>query len=126
MAKYQEPTDPYGYLEYAVGSGDDFHCFDFCVHNDGTVTLHAVINSETGSFIMNADDPVRVKAEDAVRVAQDMVWAALEWCTENEVRLTMAGWAQDPAYFVRSVKYAINPVGKAPARRRKNWRNDLL
>ena len=51
-------TDPYGSLEYAVGSGDDFWCFDFHVDESRKrVRLHAVINSETGSFIQDAETP---------------------------------------------------------------------
>lgn len=50
-------TDPYGHLEFCIGSADDFWCFDYHTHKDNTITLHAVINSETGSFIMDAEPP---------------------------------------------------------------------
>ena len=125
MAKSKMVTDPYGFLGFAIGSGDDFWCFDYHVHNDKTVTLHAVINSETGAFIMDAEPPVRVPFVEALDVARGMVDAALDWCGENHVRPTHRGWNQDPAYFFRCVRAAIDPSYKIRARRRKNWVADL-
>ena len=48
-----ELTNPYGLLGYAVGSGDDFWCFDYALLEDGRMVLSATINSETGCFIMS-------------------------------------------------------------------------
>lgn len=107
-------TDPYGILEWAVGSGDDFFCFDYNI--DGrNVTLHAVINSETGSFIMNAEEPVTVDASEAVEVAEAYVDQALDWCGENEVEHDCEGWNQDPHYFTRCIKRAVDMVNTGKA-----------
>jgi hypothetical protein len=124
---YPSGTDPYGNLLFAVGSGDDFWCFDYATHGDGTMTLHAMINSETGSFIQNAEEPVRVPYAKAVAEAVRLTDRALEWAADNEVRLDMKGWNQDPAYFVRAVRSIVEGpiVLPTPPRRRPNWRNDL-
>ena len=100
-------TDPYGELEFAVGSADDFHCFDYDVQPHG-VWLHAVINSEIGSFIQNADDPQFVPFNEAENVALGYIDQALEWCGENEVGHDVSGWNQDPYYFVRAVAAAVD------------------
>lgn len=104
---YNKPTDPYGKLEFAIGNGDDFWCFDYYVHENGDVTLHAVINS--GSFIQDAEPPFRVPAAQAVEEAKRLTNEALEWCftgdepTEHETE----DWNQDPSYFWRVVQAAI-------------------
>lgn len=115
-------TDPYGDLEFAVGSGDDFHCFAFHVHANGDVTLHSVVNSETGSFIMDAAHPFRVKAGEAVKCALGLIDQALEWCHWNEVRHSKKGWNQDPYYFARAVAMAVDQHNGKPYKRvaRKN------
>jgi len=101
-------TDPYGSLEFAIGTKDDFWCFDYHINGDN-VTLHAVINSETGGFIMNAEEPVTVPKEEAVEVAQHYVDNALDWLFEagDPLEHDTEGWNQDPQYFVRAVKNAI-------------------
>lgn len=106
-------TDPYGHLVFCIGSADDFWCFDYHTHDDGTVTLHAVINSETGSFIMDAEPPVRVPASDAVEYARGLVSQALDWCADNEVEHDEKGWNQSPCYFWRSVHCAVTNTGRA-------------
>ena len=57
-------TSPYGHLFFAIGSGDDFWCFDFADVNAGPrgsfIVLHATINSETGRFIEDAPHGYRV------------------------------------------------------------------
>lgn len=134
-------TDPYGALEFAVGTGDDFWCFDYALDpgdldRDGWIKLHAVINSETGSFIQNAEPPLFLPiGEDAIKAAAGLVSAALDWCAENGVRHHFKGWNQDPAYFVRSVRDAVYSVQPEPlawtrrpvTRRRKTaqWMKDL-
>jgi len=106
-------TDPYGILEYAVGSGDDFICFDYCVDDaDQRIRLHAVLNSETGSFIQDFDAPQWVPFDQAIDAAYDMVCAALDWAADNDVRHSRKGWNQDPFYFVRCVRNVIHPTGK--------------
>ena len=105
-----ELTNPYGALEYAVGSGDDFSCFDYAFLGDGRVVLSATVNSETGCFIESAGYKV-VPVEEAPSVALGFVDQAVEWCGWNDVRHTVRGWNQDPYYFYRSVflRCADNP-----------------
>lgn len=117
-------TSPYGSLEYAVGSGDDFYCFDYAHHPNGThLILHSVINSETGSFIQDGDYCLVTK-DDAVAVAMQMIEEALEWCSLNDIRHSITGWNQDPYYFARAVDHAVN--GHEPKRIKSNWRKHPL
>lgn len=104
----ESPTDPYGHLTWAIGSGDDFWCFDYHPNEDGTVTLHAVINSETAGFIQDAEPPCTVPAHEAVEEAQRLVAAALDWCSANDVEHDTEGWNQDPSYFWRCIKGAVD------------------
>ena len=113
-------TSPYGHLEFAIGSGDDFYCFDYEVIDAGPrgkfVILHATINSETGGFIMDAFHgyevlPVNTMAQEsaAVRAAFGLMDGALEWCHHNDIRHTVKGWGQNPAYFPVCVARALRP-----------------
>lgn len=113
MSSTNKLTDPYGHLEYCIGSADDFWCFDYYRHDDGTVTLHAVINSETGSFIQDARPPVRVPIAEAVAMAQELVEAALAWCVDNELEHDQKGWNQSPCYFWRVLHADIAENGPA-------------
>jgi len=102
-------TDPYGALTFAIGTGDDFHCFDYDVDREqGLVRLHAVINSETGSFIMDAEKPVEVPIDEAVAYAQALVDGAMEWCMENDITHDSEGWNQNHDYFVECVRKAVS------------------
>jgi hypothetical protein len=104
------PTDPYGELTWAIGSADDFICFDFnMLHN--VLHLHAVINSETSSFIEDFAHKVVINptVEAAQRAAEVLVDMALEWCAENDVEHDRDGWNQHPAQFVAGVvRYVHN------------------
>jgi hypothetical protein len=125
-------TDPYGNLEFAIGSGDDFVCFDYSLQEAGGRTvfvLHGTLNSETGSFIQDFDyvtvdinDPRfhgLGEFEAAVCVAtRDMIGQALDWVVENEVRLDKKGWNQDPYYLLRSVCAALDDTQSEPNIRR--------
>lgn len=121
-------TDPYGKLEYAVGSADDFVCFDYAIcRSRQLVRLHAVLNSETGHFIQDFCEPVVVsyadRVGDAYDAAMELVGLALEWCAENDVEHDQDGWNQDPAYFARAVHAGI--TGDWPAIRvaaKMEWR----
>lgn len=112
-------TDPYGELNYCIGSEDDFWCFDFAIDPDPCapggvlVTLHATINSETGSFIQDAEPPITVPRERAVEEAKRLTDAALDWLAENDVQHDEAGWNQDTTYFWRSVHCALAQNGPA-------------
>ena len=116
-------TDPYGKLEWAVGNGDDFVCFDFHAEY-GYVILHAVLNSETGHFIEDFEPPVKVPFTQAVAEARNLVESALDWCVNNDVRHSVKGWNQDPYYFVRCVRRTVEGLraGERVIVARKNWK----
>lgn len=104
-------TDPYGELTFAIGTGDDFWCFDYDIEVVGDIAmvrLHACINSETGSFIMDAEPPVEIPAEQAVDYAQALVDRAMDWCGENDIVHDHKGWNQQPDYFVKCVRIAAS------------------
>lgn len=105
--------DPYGELEFAVGSDDDFVCFGFSLLDDGRVYLDAVVNSETGSFIMGFETAT-VPRERAVSAARGMVDRSIEWAIADgavggmSASLSLLEWDQDPLYFVRCVEAAVS------------------
>jgi hypothetical protein len=107
-------TSPYGHLLFAVGSGDDFYCFDYAGVNAGPfgnfMVLHATINSESGGFIQDAFNgyevmPCNTMAEQklVIRKAFGMVDAALEWCHHNGIKHDVRGWCQNPYFFAITV-----------------------
>lgn len=101
--------DPYGGLYFAVGTSEDFICFDYCRLSDGRYHLGSVVNSETGSFIMGFSYVV-VPAEEAVDAANEMIQDAIVWCMENFDNLGclhIVGWNQDPHYFARCVEDGV-------------------
>lgn len=119
-------TDPYGILEYCIGDGDDFWCFDYAVSGDGqTVRLHAVVNSETGSFIQNAVDPVEVPLSEAIQVATSLTDGAIEWLVESggDIQHHTNGNNQDPYYFLRTITAVVNgtPVHEVPRKDFTHW-----
>jgi hypothetical protein len=126
-------TDPYGDLEYVVGSGDDFICFDwafFSHEGRNYVALHGTLNSETGSFIQDHDYTVLDWSGDmegeALSKAYAMVSSALDWCAENDVRHDKTGWNQDAFYFIRSLarglyRHGIESEGIAALSRQAPW-----
>lgn len=105
------PTDPYEHITWAVGSDDDFICFDHGVADDGRVVIHAVINSETAhyieSFAMTWCPP-----EQAVRAAQGIVDRATEVIFSGDWNIsdkqTADSWEQAEA-FVDAVRKAYPP-----------------
>ena len=113
-------TDPYGSLSFAVGSDDDFVCFDYHV-GARRVVLHAVVNSETGHFLEDFAK-VEVRREDAFASAVALVDRALDWCAENGVRLSLKGWDQDPYYFARAVRADMAKDYAPVTRRMRGWR----
>jgi len=111
-------TSPYGHLFYATGSGDDFICYDFAIINAGPrgqfAVLHAVVNSETGSFIEGFAYeilPCNSIAQQrlVIRTAVGMVDRALEWCGDNDIRHTTQGWNQTADYFAIAVAQQLSP-----------------
>ena len=123
-----ELCDPYGTLEFAIGSGDDFVCFDYAIDVSARrVCLASCVNSETGSFIQNFEAPIFCTFDDAPAEARGLVNAALDWCNADAplIRLDMKGWNQDPAYFIRAVTRAVTGDKKPVKRRVRNWRTFL-
>lgn len=114
---------PYKHLEYAAGSGEDFVCFDFIIDKN-KAAIASTLNSETGGFIQNFEEPWVGPKEELVAVAKELIGNALGWAVENEVRLDMKGWNQDPAYLIRAIEFELG-IQKTAPRRRRNWRNDL-
>jgi hypothetical protein len=109
--EYKDLTSPYGSLEFAIGSGDDFWCFDYATVADRWVALHATINSESGSFIMDAPDGYHVVPyAEAATLALGLTDRALDWVADNNLRHTRRGWNQDPYYFFRCVYLATHPT----------------
>lgn len=115
-----ELTNPYGLLHYAVGGGDECEdgdwmtCFDFAELPDGRIVLHAVVNTDSGGYIGDADYEV-VDRESAVRVAQNIVDNAVQGVFDNDLTPDIEGWNQSPCYFWRSVQAHI--AGEGPVDR---------
>jgi hypothetical protein len=112
-------TSPYGHLNFAIGSGDDFYCFDYEVINAGPygefIILDSVWNSDTGHHIEGADYeilPFNTKTEclEALRVAGCMVSSAVNATSQQDIKHTERGWNQDTLYFVRCVARKARPV----------------
>ncbi len=126
-------TDPYDSLDYAVGSGDDFVCFDwafFAHEGRNYIALHATLNSETGGFIQDFDYKVLDWSSDmegeTLATANEMVLQALDWAAENGVRHSKKGWNQDPFYFVRGLarsiyRHGLESEGIANLSRHASW-----
>ena len=121
IREYTVKTNPYGKLEFAIGSGDDFICMDYQVNLDeGTIILHSVLNSETGSFIQDLTHPAVYLIDnsegecdmDAVEAAQDIIDCAIDWCVHNEIEHDSEGWNQDAEYFLRYIKSLQKTEGR--------------
>lgn len=114
---FSHDTDPYGHLTFAIGNEDDFWCFDYARDEErGMVRIHAVINSETGSFIMNAEEPVELPEDEAVEYAKGLVDQALDWCADggdDPIEHDVEGWNQDATWFWRSMHADLTGTGQA-------------
>lgn len=114
-------TNPYGSLEFVIGTADDFICFDYHVDEENKrVLLHAVINSETGSFIQDFEAPAWVSYRDDLLApynrANELVGTALDWCAYNNCEHDEVDWNQDPRYFARAVHAAVTHAPERPIR----------
>lgn len=112
-------TDPYGTLEFAIGDSNDFICFDYDIdRSTNRIKLHAVINSETGSFIQDFATPEHFYntqwPESVKRAALELTELALEWIKDNDVKHDADGWNQDPFYYYRSVCAALENSATVP------------
>ena len=122
MVDYKHPgketdehyCDPYGVLAWAVGSEDDFICFDYGIADDGT--WHLASTLETDSFIQAFDKEFACFPEEVIENAIGMIDRALDWCSDNQVELDIDGWNQDPWYFARIVKWELEETGEMPHR----------
>lgn len=119
-----ELTNPYGALEYCIGNGEDFYCFDFAIvtgkrgtsdpYGETLFVLDSAINSETGGFIQGGSvTNLLCKPHEAIRWAAEMVADAMDWMACNDIRHNRKGWNQTPGYFFRSV--FLNAVGDIPS-----------
>ena len=107
--KYWNLTNPYGFLQYVMGSGDDFVCMDFAWVKNKTglwYIIDGTVNSETGCFIDGFYYAV-VPIEEAVSHAMNLTDAAVNWCCDNGLRHTLKGWNQDEYFFYRSVYLSV-------------------
>jgi len=113
-------TSPYGHLHFAVGTGDDFHCFDYARVNAGPrgefIVLHSTVNSETGCFIEGAGyEVLPVNSMDekqrAICEAFGMVDRAEEWLIwgDKPLRHSKSGWNQAPQSFAIAVARNLFP-----------------
>lgn len=110
---YELHLDPYGDLEYCIGSGDDFVCFAYNIE-DGRLRIESTLNSETGHFLQTFNQPVVVSVGSFEKVKEavlDEIYSALDWCAENDVKHTKAGWNQDPFYLYREIIMDVMNVG---------------
>jgi hypothetical protein len=122
-----DKLDPYGNLEFSIGTGDDFVCFDLCVdYARRRIALGATVNCDTGGFIENFAPSTVVPFEEAEAIARDWTGRALDWAADGDtpLRLDLKGWNQDPTYFYRSVRWITEQSAayhKRPARRVRKW-----
>jgi hypothetical protein len=97
-------TSPYGFLEYAIGNGDDFVCMDYNITTTDQgakfLILHSVVNSETGGFIDRFEYDV-IHLIDYDYDANAITDRAIEWCYDNGLKHNVSGWNQEPYYFAR-------------------------
>ncbi len=112
-------TDPYGGLEFAVGSGDDFICYDFNFFSENNITyfvLHSVLNSETGCFIQDFQYDIidnrdcKAIGDFEVQVSNlidNVLSQTFDWLADNEVTHSKKGWNQDPYYWARRIAYHL-------------------
>jgi hypothetical protein len=121
----EAPTDPYGELHFAIGSADDFVCFDYhlgAVRGRTVFVLHATVNSETGHFIqdfsynvVDINDPkfkcVGAFEMECVNLTYSTACQALDWMSDNEIRHDKSGWNQDPYYILRAVAHCLQTSG---------------
>ena len=108
----REGTDPYGRLEYTIGTEDDFWCFDYDYDPHGSwIVLHATINSESASFIEDILPPTSFEATEAHAAALKLVKDAREWCHQEP---TM-GFVELPhdQEFPRAVWRAVEAMREA-------------
>jgi hypothetical protein len=117
-------TDPYGSLEFCIGSEDDFTCLDYhvgLVEGVSVAILHSTVNSETSHYIedsayvvINTNDSLFKDTCDPeiyiVETAKSLVTSALMWLQpswfgidDKPIKHTIVGWNQRPEYFIRAV-----------------------
>lgn len=105
-------TSPYGHLQFAVGSGDDFVCADYATINCGAmgefIILDFTFNSETGCYIGGCGYYVLpVNSTEQKRKALNQAFYSMN--CPDDVRHTRKGWNQDENYFARCVAKALFP-----------------
>lgn len=99
--------NPFGTLNWTLGSADDFVCFDYAILGDGTMVLGSEVTSESSSFTREFRY-VHVDVPDALVEAEEMVSKAREWCEENEVNTEESNedeWLNELKSFLPTSQY---------------------
>jgi len=105
----RELTSPYGSLQYCVGDGECFVCFDYAILADNRVALHSVVHSE---HYLGELEYVLVQPADAVNVATGLCEQTVQWCLDNEVDYNSEpDYLDSDAYsFVHAVEHALSKL----------------
>ena len=106
-------TNPYGFLEFAIGDGDDFLCMDYNIINTDKKTfliVDSTYNSESSGYIGGVSYdvyPINNDKEkiDALKSVNRMLWNN----QDGEVRHSKSGWNQDERYFLRAIARNLFP-----------------
>ena len=105
-----DALDPYEHMGYAIGSGDDFICFDWTTiegtskgYFEKLFLLKATVNSETGHFIQTFAEYQCDWLDSPFKTAMQAVNEALDWCADNDVCHTKRGWNHDAYYLARDI-----------------------
>lgn len=101
-------TDPCRRLEFAVGSREDFICFDFSMIDNQTFVLHSVIHTSGCGFLSDAAYCI-VPAGHAVEAAYQMVREARQWCGEYGIEHDGLIWSSGPGDFLKAVQAFARP-----------------
>lgn len=99
--------NPFGMLNWTLGSADNFICFDYAVLRDGTVVLGSDVTSDSSCFT-EAFRYVHVDVPNALAEAEEMVSEAREWCEENEVNTEESNedeWLNELKSFLPTSQY---------------------
>lgn len=106
-------TNPYGFLNFAIGNGDDFLCMDYSTIETSKgdfLIVDSTYNSESSGYIGSVsydvypinDDKEKINALKNVNL---MLWTV----GDGEAPHSKAGWNQDERYFLRAIARNLFP-----------------
>lgn len=107
-------TNPYGFLEFAIGNGDDFLCMDYTTIRTTFGSIFLIVdttyNSESSGYIGGVSydvHPINNDKEkiEALRDVREMLNAN----QDGEVQHSKSGWNQDERYFLRAIARNLFP-----------------